>query len=45
MRVGGGNGISEQIRRLIFQMLAENATWGAPRIHGELRMLGFWVSE
>jgi putative transposase len=23
----------------------QNATWGAPRIHGELRMLGFDVSE
>lgn len=22
-------------------MVAENVTWGAPRIHGELRMLGF----
>ncbi len=22
-------------------MALENATWGAPRIHGELRMLGF----
>jgi hypothetical protein len=22
-------------------MVAENPTWGAPRIHGELRMLGF----
>jgi len=26
-------------------MVAENATWGAPRIHGELKMLGFDVSE
>jgi putative transposase len=26
-------------------MVAENPTWGAPRIHGELRMLGFEVSE
>jgi transposase InsO family protein len=26
-------------------MVAENPTWGAPRIHGELRMLGFDVSE
>jgi hypothetical protein len=30
---------------LIFQMVAENPTWGAPRIHGELRMLGFDLSE
>lgn len=26
-------------------MVAENTTWGAPRIHGELKMLGFDVSE
>ena len=26
-------------------MAAENPTWGAPRIHGELRMLGFHLSE
>jgi len=26
-------------------MVAENRTWGAPRIHGELLMLGFDVSE
>jgi hypothetical protein len=26
-------------------MAAENPTWGAPRIHGELGMLGIEVSE
>jgi hypothetical protein len=26
-------------------MVAENPTWGAPRIHGELLKLGFEVSE
>jgi len=30
---------------LIFRMVAENPTWGAPRIHGEPHMLGFDVSE
>jgi len=30
---------------LIFRMVVENPTWGAPRIHGELRMLGFELSE
>jgi hypothetical protein len=40
-RVGGGRRISKQIRELIFQMVAENPTWGAPRIHGELLMSGF----
>src|ERR1035441_7077473 len=29
----------------IFQMVAENPTWGAPRIHGELLKLGFDLSE
>jgi putative transposase len=44
-RVGGGRRITKEIRELIFQMVAENPTWGAPRIHGELLMLGFDVSE
>ncbi len=26
-------------------MVAQNRTWGAPRIHGELKMLGFDISE
>jgi hypothetical protein len=26
-------------------MMAGNRTWGAPRIHGELKMLGFDISE
>ncbi len=26
-------------------MVAENPTWGAPRIHGEMKMLGFDISE
>jgi transposase InsO family protein len=43
--VGGGKRISKEIRDLIFQMVVENPTWGAPRIHGELVMLGFDVSE
>ena len=44
-RVGGGPRTSKEIRELIFQMVAENPTWGAPHIHGELLMLGFDVSE
>jgi putative transposase len=35
----------KEVRELIFRMVAENSTWGAPRIHGELLMLGFDVSE
>jgi putative transposase len=41
----GGKKMSKEVRDLIFQMVAENPNWGAPRIHGELLMLGFEVSE
>src|SRR6202795_4246322 len=34
-----------EVRQLIFSMVVENPTWGAPRIHSELLMLGFDVSE
>jgi hypothetical protein len=33
------------MRTLIRRLAAENADWGAPRIHGELLKLGFDVSE
>ena len=36
---------SKELRALIFRMAAENPTWGAPRVHGELKMLGFDLSE
>jgi transposase InsO family protein len=42
---GGRPPIDAAIRRLIRRMARENATWGAPRIHGELLMLGFEVAE
>jgi hypothetical protein len=35
----------KEVRDLIFQMMAENPSWGAPRIHGELLMLGFDVPK
>jgi len=37
---GGRKPVSKQVRALIFRMAAENPTWGAPRIHGELLKLG-----
>ena len=37
--------MSKEVRVLIFRMVAENPTWGAPRIHGELLKLGFDLSE
>ena len=37
--------ISVELRELIFRMTAENPTCGAPRIHGELKMLGIDISE
>ena len=37
--------ISGEIRELIRRMRAENPTWGAPRIHGELLQLGFKIAE
>src|SRR5258706_6305898 len=35
----------KKVRELFFRMVTENPTWGAPRIHGELLILGFAVSE
>jgi hypothetical protein len=41
----GRKRVSKELRELIFRMVAENPTWGAPRIHGELLKLGFDLSE
>ena len=41
----GRKPVSKEICALIFQMVAVNPTWGAPRIHGELLKLGFDLSE
>jgi putative transposase len=34
-----------EIRRLIERMVVDNPLWRAPRIHGELKMLGIKISE
>jgi hypothetical protein len=45
-KASGDNGdIYYELRELVFRMVAENPTWGAPRIHGELLKLGFEASE
>jgi hypothetical protein len=37
--------LSGKVRDLIFQMGAEDPTWGAPRIYGELLVLGVSLSQ
>ena len=37
--------VAAEIRRLILDMATANPLWRAPRIHGELKMLGIVVSE
>ncbi len=37
--------MSKEIRELVRRMVNQNPTWGAPKIHGELKKLGFVVSE
>jgi len=44
-RTAGRPTIDPAVRDLIPRMVVDNPTWGAPRIHGELRMLGLDVSE
>ena len=34
-----------EIRSLVRRMCGDNATWGAPRIQSELRLLGYEVAE
>jgi transposase InsO family protein len=43
--VGGRPRIDAELRALIRRMNRENPLWGAPRIHGELLMLGIEVAE
>ena len=44
-RRAGRPKIDRGLRELIQQMSRENPTWGAPRIHGELLMLGYEVAQ
>src|SRR3989442_701112 len=37
--------VNRQIRALVVRMARANPLWGAPRIHGELQMLGIDVAE
>src|SRR5258708_2299457 len=43
--LGGRPQIETGLRGLIGRMSVENPLWGAPRIHGELRKLGFEVAQ
>ena len=42
---GGRPKISKEIRDLIREMSLTNPLWGAPRIHGELKMLGIDLAQ
>jgi transposase InsO family protein len=42
---GGRPRIDTELSALIRRMSVENPLWGAPRIHGELRKLGFEVAQ
>ena len=42
---GGRPAIGSDLRLLIRRMSIDNPLWGAPRIHGELLMLGFEVAQ
>ena len=44
-RQGGRPPIAPEVRELIRSMSRGNVGWGAPRIHGELQMLGIQVSR
>jgi len=41
----GRRPLRRELRDLVLRVVAENPTWGAPRIHGELLKLGFTISE
>jgi hypothetical protein len=43
--IGGRPRVSREVIALIKQMATENPKWGSPRIHGELKKLGFNICE
>ena len=44
-RSGGRPPIPQDVRDLIRRISQDNPLWGAPRVHGELRLLGIEVSQ
>ncbi len=44
-RTPGRPRIAMEVRKLIKKMALDNPTWGAPRIHGELLMLGIKIDQ
>jgi hypothetical protein len=42
---GGRPKTTAEIRALIRRLAQENPSWGAPKIHGELKKLGYVISE
>ena len=44
-RRGGRPSISPEIRALIRRLSRENPLWGAPRVHGEIKMLGIEIAQ
>jgi len=42
---GGRPPVSREVRALIRRLSRENPLWGAPRVHGELQMLGIEIAQ
>ena len=42
---GGRTPVSREVRALIRRLSRENPLWGAPRLHGELQMLGIQIAQ